>query len=278
MKYARLMIFSMVVLIGSATVQDNNWRPLFNGRDLSGWDKYVGPHYDSVKKSFEGAPIGLNKDPNKVFTVVEEDGAGAIRISGENFGGISTKEAFENYHLHLEFKWGTPKWHPRKDSKRDSGILYHAVGPHGADGNFWMRSQELQVQEGDCGDYWGVAGGAFEIPAVMQGENEYRYDPSGELMAFHAGGPVGRRCIKRGDSEKPWGEWNTIDLYCSGDTSVHVINEVPVMVLYHSRQHDGDKESPLKKGKIQIQSEGAEVYYRDIRIRPIGMMPKEILR
>jgi hypothetical protein len=50
------------------------------------------------------------------------------------------------------------------------------------------------------------------------------------------------------------------------------------MVLYDSRQREGDKETPLTKGKIQIQSEGAEVFYRDIRIRPIAKIPDEMLR
>ncbi len=145
-------------------------KSLFNGKDLSGWDTYIGPLYDSVKKDFAGEPIGLNKDPNHVFSVVKENGKPALRISGENFGGISTKEEFGNYHLRLEFKWGKLKWHPKRNAKRDSGILYHAVGPHATDGLFWMRSQEFQIQEGDCGDYWGCGGAFADVPAERQSE------------------------------------------------------------------------------------------------------------
>jgi 3-keto-disaccharide hydrolase len=279
MKFGIPAIVVMLIAISAGQITlDDHWRLLFNGKDFTGWDKYIGPRYDSIRKEFSGAPIGLNTDPNLVFSVVKDGNEGVIRISGENFGGISTTESFKNYHLHLQFKWGTAKWHPKKDSKRDSGVLYHAVGPHGADANSWMRSQELQVQEGDCGDYWGVAGGVFDVPSVLAGDSDHRYDPRGELLTFRAGGPVGRRCIKRQDAEKPWGEWNTIDLYCFGDTSVHVINQVPVMVLYRSRQRDGDAERPLASGKIQIQSEGAEIFYRDIRISPISMIPDHILR
>lgn len=57
----------------------------------------------------------------------------------------------------MQFKWGELKFAPRLKSKRDSGLLYHAVGEQGYEGGFWMRSHELQVQETDCGDYWGVA-------------------------------------------------------------------------------------------------------------------------
>ncbi len=111
---------------------------LFNGKDLEGWDTYIGAPYDSVQQKFTGKPLGLNHDPGGVFSVMEIDNKPAIRISGENFGGISTQTAFKNYHFQLEFKWGSLKWHPKKNSKRDSGLLYHAVGEHGADGGFWM--------------------------------------------------------------------------------------------------------------------------------------------
>lgn len=255
------------------------WKTLFNGKDLKGWDTYLGPRYDSALEKFDGEPIGLNHDPDKVFSVVKEDGKGALRVSGQHFGGMSTKEEFENYHLQLEFKWGKLQWNPRKHDKRDNGVLYHAVGPHAKGWFFWMRSEELQVQEGDCGDYWGVAGAGVTTRAVKRNENEFVYDPSGEMMPF--GGvkdKMNDRVIKGRDGEKPYGQWNTIDLYCHGDTSVHVINGVVTMVLYNLRQLDGEQETPLTKGKIQIQSEGAEIFYRNIRIQPIENIPGELLR
>src|SRR5204863_1538859 len=115
--------------------------------------------------------IGLNTDPSKVYTVVMEDGKPAIRISGEIFGALTTKDEFENYHLKLEFKWGEKRWVPREKAVRDSGLLYHCVGPHGAAGTYWMRSQELQIQEKDCGDYWSVAGGIVDVEAVRKGKD-----------------------------------------------------------------------------------------------------------
>jgi hypothetical protein len=252
--------------------------PLFNGNNLSGWDTYLGPTYDSVLNSFDSLrTMGLNKDPQQVFSVVQADGQPAIRISGENFGGLSTTREFKNYHLTLQFKWGTQRWNPRKDKKRDSGLLYHAVGQHGADYGFWMRSQEFQIQEGDCGDYWGVAGGSFEIPARKQNE-EFVYDPAGQLFLFNEGNKeVGRRCIKSPDAEKPTGEWNTLEMYALGDTAVHIVNGVVNMILYRSSQLDSSSLTPLKQGKIQLQSEGAEVFYRNIFIQPIQKIPAVVL-
>jgi len=251
---------------------------LFNGKDFSGWDMYLGPLYDSVKNEFAGDPLGLNRDPNQVFTIVKEDGKPAIRISGENFGGISTQEEFANYHLRLEFKWGKEKWNPKRNARRDSGLLYHAVGPHGADGRFWMRSQEFQIQELDCGDYWGCGGAVADVPSVKQAGGQFIYASGGSLFTFRDQGPNGRNCTKQRDAEKPSGEWNTIELYCFGDTSVHVVNGQTVMVLYNSRQPDGGHDKPLTKGKIQIQSEGAEIFFRHLEVEGISGLPPQFLK
>ncbi len=55
------------------------------------------------------------------------------------------------------------------------------------------------------------------------------------------------------------------------------MNGVVNMVLYNSRQIEGDIEIPLVKGKIQIQSEGAEVFYKDIKISSIDKIPESFL-
>jgi hypothetical protein len=277
MRHSNYVFLSAAIAVSMSFVPQR-MKPIFNGKDLNGWDVYIGPRYDSVKKDFVGEPIGLNKDPHRVFTVVEEEGKPALRISGENFGGISTQQEFANYHLRLQFKWGKLKWHPKKNAKRDSGILYHAVGPHAVDWLFWMRSQEFQIQEGDCGDYWGCGGALADIPASKQGENKFIYAVDGPLLTFRDKGPNGRNCVKREDAEKPSGQWNTIDLYCYGDTSVHVVNGKVVMVLFKLRQPAGDGDEPLKKGKIQIQSEGAEVFYRNLEVEEIDALPKKFLK
>jgi hypothetical protein len=277
-KAISLFLSGIVVLSFARAFHKDDWKSLFNGRDLSGWDAYLGPPLDDEGKKVSNVPLGLNNDPNKVFNVVEDNGEKLIRISGENWGGISTKEEFTNFHLQLMFKWGYLKWGQKKNKKKDSGLLYFAVGPQGADYGAWMRSQEFQIQEGDCGDYWGVAGGMEDIPALKKSDSEYVFNPAGRMYTFSATGTVGRRCIKQGDGEKPSGEWNVLDLYCHEDTSVHVINGKVMMVLYHSQQSDNGQARPLKKGKLQIQSEGAEVFYKQIRIKQLDVIPSDLLK
>ncbi len=257
--------------------EKGSWQPIFNGQNLIGWNTYLGPKYDTTRNRWDTIPIGFNIDPAKVFNVVEMGGEKVIRISGEHFGGISTTREFENYHLQLQFKWGQTKWPPRKTGKKDSGLMYHAVGPQGADGGFWMRSQELQIEEGDCGDYWACAGAIFDVKARMKPDSSYVYSKKGELLTFSNTSTFGRHCVKNTEAENPSGEWNTIDLYCVGNTSVHVVNGVVTMILHNSRQLDEGKETPLTKGKIQIESEGAEVFYRNLKIRFIDKLPDEYM-
>jgi hypothetical protein len=278
-----LPILLCAITLGFTTIKKDHWKQLFNGKDLSGWDTYIGPDLDDAGKPITGTPVGLNNDPRQVFSVVEDHGENVIRISGENWGAISTKKEYQNFHLQLQFKWGALSWGQKKGKKKDSGLLYHSVGKYGADYGAWMRSQEFQIEEGNCGDYWGVAGGMADMPVVARipgvfDKIDYVYSRQGTLMPFSQQSAQGRHCVKRGDAENPTGQWNTLDLYCSGDTSVHVVNGKVMMVLFHNRQLENGQELPLVKGKIQIQSEGAEVFYRLIRIQPIDEMPAALLK
>ena len=265
-------------LPASPSLPKNGWESLYNGKDLSGWDTYLGPALDDSGKIIGNEPIGLNKDPDHVFTIVKMDGENLIRISGEKWGAISTQKEYADYHLQLLFKWGTPTWGQKKNKKRDSGLLYHSVGRFGAEYGAWMRSLEFQIEEGNTGDFWGVGGGTQDVPVSKRTDGEWVYDPAGQLSTFNATSPIGRHCTKRGDAEKPWGQWNQLDLYCHGDTSVHVVNGQVMMVLYHSRQPDKSAFLPLVKGKLQIQSEGAEVFYKAIRIQPLDALPGNLFR
>ena len=48
-------------------------------------------------------------DVNRVFSVVESvDGAPAIRVSGQGYGGFITEKEYKNYHLVVEFQVGYP--------------------------------------------------------------------------------------------------------------------------------------------------------------------------
>jgi len=286
-----LMLSALVILASCAS--DNN-RPqfenersvdtevLFNGTDLDGWYTYMkspesSSEVDGLERNGEGdylEPIGLNSDPLDVFTVVEEDGDPAIRITGEVFGILVTEQEYEDYHLKLEFKWGDEKFPPRENLKMDSGILYHSIGEEGAWGDVWMKSLECQVQETDCGDYISVDTVMVDIPAFQNAEDSrYYFHPDSSLVTFS---PERAYCEFYRDNENPMGEWNTMEIYTVDGNSVHLVNGQPNMKVMNSRHVVDGAEVPLTKGKIQLQSEGAEIFYRNIELTSIAEIPQNI--
>lgn len=263
----RLFIAAAMVALtlGSGSLQaEPQWQPLFNGKNLSGWDKYISMQPPTNDSKFKPTQIrGLNNDPKKVFSVVD----GSIRISGEEWGALTTRADFDNFDLVFEMKWGDKRWPPRQDALRDSGLLYFAVGPHGAQSGHWMRSHEFQIQEGDCGDYHSLDGALVDAPVgdANQGDWKfYRYDPSAPVRQ-----DLHERILKLGNYEKPRGEWNTMEIIADGKTLIHKVNGHEVLRLTNSRQLVNGQQLPLARGKIQLQSEGAEVFYRNIKIRQL---------
>lgn len=267
--------FLPILALAQPSSTSSRWQTLFNGKDLKGWETYLDRPYSKDEK-VSTTPLGLNNDPNHVFSVTTVDGQPALRISGETFGGINTLQDFTNYHLRFEFKWGTQKWPPKLDQPRDSGLLYHSVGAHGTP-MLWMESFECQIQEGDTGDYWGVMDVLADIPAVKNEKGKYVYSPGQPAVTFRDKTPIGRSCLKNPDTEKPSGQWNILDLYCLGDTCLHVLNGKVNLMLTHTRHAVDGQVVPLTKGKIQLQSEGAEVFYRNIQVQGIKQLPTELL-
>ena len=257
------------------------WRPLFNGRDLTGWEMFITQpdrtwNVPGLKRDEQGnylEPIGKNRDPLKVFVVENVDGRPAIHVSGQGFGVITTIETFANLHLRLQVKWGEKKWGAKLHAPRDCGLLYFCHGEPGFDHETWPRSIEFQIQEHDMGDLFAL-GAQITVPARPEGKL-WLYDPKGAPTLFVQKPPVGNRCVKLADVEEPHGEWNTLDLVCLGGTSVHIVNGKVVMRLHDAQRLDGTTPVPLMSGQISLQTEGAEVYYRDIEIRPITAIPAE---
>ncbi|MSQ95760.1 MAG: DUF1080 domain-containing protein [Gemmataceae bacterium] len=236
---------------------------LFNGKDLTNFYTYL-----------QG--IGKNKDEKGVFTVKDN----AICVSGEIYGCFTTEKEYENYHLVVEFKWGTRTWGGRAKATMDSGILLHCVGEDGGSSynkagkpsGPWMESIECQMIEGGTGDFILVGGkGRPKLTATAeQRGGQWYYNPKSEPKEF-TGGRINWfardpdwKDVKgfRGkhDVEKVAGEWNKLECICAGDKITNILNGVVVNV--------GTKASHTR-GKILFQSEGAEVFFRRIDLLPL---------
>lgn len=284
-----LLIAGSLVWPGAlpAAEPEAGWTPLFNGHTLDGWDTYLGAANPT------DPTYGLNNDPDEVFTAEQMDGGPVIHISGRYYGGIITKKEFGNYHLRLQFKWGEKRWPPREHDVRDSGLCYHCVGPYPNAAKWpWPRSFEFNIAEHDVGEFWSIddtivdaevepiehsATGdtAFKSWCARNGATGPRvqFVPGGRKQTFRDGG-----FMAGGDFEKPVGEWNTIDLYAVGDRAVHVVNGKVILVLTGLRQLVDGKEVRLTRGKIELQTESAEVFYRNVELRTIDSIPDGLLR
>ncbi len=115
-KYALISLLVILLTINLSAVQvygqgdskakyQNSTIQLFNGQNLDGW-------YTFLKDR------GKNNDPKKVFTVNN----GLIRVSGEEWGCITTEKEYENYHLTVEFKWSNENMESKEISEK---YLFH---------------------------------------------------------------------------------------------------------------------------------------------------------
>jgi Domain of Unknown Function (DUF1080) len=181
---------------------------------------------------------GKDNDPEKVFSVEN----GMIHITGKEFGYICYPKEYTNFHLVAEFKWGVKKYPPRDadTTKRDNGICYYI--PMDVRDTVWPKSIEFQIQEGDVGDIWMIDQTTMMVNGVRSKPDSFA------------------RVFKKKNGEHPTGEWNKIELIANKGKITYIVNGVVV--------NEGEDPS-LTKGKILVQSEGAEIYYRKIEIEEL---------
>jgi hypothetical protein len=243
----------VVVLVLQAPVvvsaQESGFTPLFDGQSFENLYRFL-------------PSTGRDSDPFDVFKI--EDGVIHVLdlpLTDEprDFGYLATTRDYSNYHFRVQYRWGDKRFAPRAQDKRDAGVLYHVVGPD----LIWPRSVESQIQEGDTGDIFLVGGTGAST----------QIDPSrAEPQYFEGGAPYSQidgRIVKSTTVDS-LADWNTVEVIVTGSESVHVVNGVVVARMAGMTQPDpagSGERIPLDRGRILLQAEGAEVYYRSIEIR-----------
>ncbi len=102
-----------------------SFKPLFNGKDLTGWKTFL---------------ADAKADPGKTFVVKD----GEIQVSGEPFGYFYSDRPYKNYVI--GYSWTYPKDQPAKTTM-NSGLLLHIQEPH----KVWPKSIEPQGRYMDHG-------------------------------------------------------------------------------------------------------------------------------
>jgi len=230
---------------------------LFDGKDLGKWYTFLRDH-------------GKDKDPNGTFTVKD----GVLRISGQDFGGLITRDEYADYKLETEWAWGSKVWPPREKTARDSGLLQRCTGADGAVGKTWLEGIQCNMLEGATGDIsitgpnkaYSFKAEVEERPAGKktgtywkEGGTVRDFAPGGRLLWSHRDPNWENVLGFRGknDVEKPVGEWNTLVVTMKADTMTVQLNGVTVTKATGIG---------VRKGKIMIQSEGSEVLFKKITL------------
>lgn len=177
---------------------------------------------------------GKKLDPKEVWSV--QDGYIRCAGAGKPNGYIATEKPYGDYVLKL-------KWRFPKDGKGgNSGVLLHVQEKD----EVWPTSVEAQMFAGRAGDFW-----LIYPPTVKLDIDMARQDPKQARHYFR---------IQKEPIEKPFGEWNEYEITCKGGDITLVVN---------GHKANEGKNGNLTKGRIALQSEGAEVHIKDIAIKPL---------
>jgi hypothetical protein len=264
-----MLCAGVILTLGLAAVSADDKEPepitpagvvrLFDGKGLTGLTTWL-------KKT-------QHADPRQVFSVHD----GMIHVSGEDNGYLATANAYQDYHLTVEYRWGK-----RTDGGkyvRNSGILLHAVGPDGGAGGTWMSSVECQLAQGCVGDLIVIRGkdqAGATIPVALTAETVLgpdkrpRWKKGGEARVFTKSqlwwsrhDPDFEELLDtRGkyDVESPLGEWTSVECLCAGRRITVLVNGTTVNECYDAFP---------AAGKILLQSEGFEIFFRKFELRPL---------
>jgi hypothetical protein len=171
-----------------------------------------------------------NAKPEDVWSVVD----GVLVCKGEPRGYLRTvREDFHDYLLTLEWRF------PARTKGGNSGVLVHATTPRAL--GIWPKSMEAQLNHGHAGDIW-VIGTTCKIENAAERVKDRRH------------------LNLTDDSEKPIGEWNKYEIECNGDNLTIKVNGVLVNHV---------TACSVTKGAIALQSEGAQIHFRNIRLAPL---------
>lgn len=246
----------------SNNAADSKYEKLFNGRNFDGWYKFV-------------AKRNAGEDPKNVFTIVDS----MIRISGEEWGCITTDREFGNYKIAIEFKWGDKTFGGRAKKSRDSGFLFSSNGKDGEFAGLWMPSLEVNINEGGTGDFWIVdeKGKDFSVSSTvskdapangkgrvfLRGGEPYTIAKNSQFAIYRINHDPDTADIKgfraKDEPENPHGEWNLLE--CE-------LRDGHIKVWLNGKLVNEGTFTP-KRGKIQLQSEGAEIFYRRVDIKEL---------
>ena len=167
-----------------------------------------------------------NSSPDITWTIAD----GVIRCAGKPFGYLATQQSYADFKIHVEYRWYAAA------PQLNSGIFVFKTGP---DTFFLPKAIETQLKKGNAGDF------VLLSRATLNGLDN----------------PKVRSVKKQASaSEKPDGEWNSVDIVVRGNSIQSSINGV--------LQNVGTN-AYADAGQICLQSEGGPIEFRNITLEPL---------
>ncbi|MDX2017832.1 MAG: DUF1080 domain-containing protein [Planctomycetota bacterium] len=155
---------------------------------------------------------------------------GVLICTGSPVGYIRTSAMHTNYVLRL--KW---RFNPVTKKAGNSGVLLRVQGPD----KVWPRSVEAQLMSENAGDFWNI--------------DEFR-------MKADPARTKGRNTKKLAMAERPVGEWNEYEI---------IVNKGVVALYVNGQLLNRADDVEEISGWIALQSEGAEIHFKDVRLIPL---------
>jgi len=258
-EFLGLVIISFSILSCGGDTEKNmtemdEWRDLFNGKNLEGWTAKFHHHEpgDNFANTFRVTDgiIQVNYDDYDMFD--------------NRYGHLFYNEPFSSFHLTFDYRF-TDQW--MEDAPgytiRNSGIMFHSQSPESIlKEQDWPISVEYQM-------------------LARQEEGVER--PTGNMCSpgtdvFYNGEIDPRHCINSSSDTYDWDEWVSGELIVYSDSLViHKVNGEEVL-QYSQPQigggvvngYDPDIKvdgTLLTEGYIGLQAEGQGVEFRNIRIK-----------
>jgi hypothetical protein len=256
-----LTVWLLVSPCGGARTEEvanpERWRPLFNGRDLTGWTPKIRGHAAGV---------------NFADTFRVADGMIQVRYDGygefqDRFGHLFYETPFTDYRIRFQYRFvgeqcrGGPGW-----AIRNSGLMAHGQTPESMalDQEFPV-SLEMQILGGD-GEHPRPTGNLCTpgTHVVMDGSLHTAHCKNSTSDTYH------------GD------QWVTAEFEARGDGRIRHFIDGDLVLEYDAPQYDPRDPTAvplieaaggrlaLAGGTISLQSEGHPVDFRKIEIMELA--------
>ena len=186
------------------------------------------------KKNLTEWDLHVDKEGVKAEDVFSFAADGRLLCKGQPFGYLATKEVFKNFTFAIEWRWS------EEAVPTNSGIFLKITEqPSGA---FLPKSVEVQLQKGNAGDMW-----AFHGRTITEVADRLVHVENPAIGKFS-----GVRKILA--AEKEPGQWNTMEILCTGSLIVVTLNGKIVNWTTGAE--------PIE-GRIGFQSEGGPIEFRN---------------